>query len=177
MKLGDLLRDLPVLHSGVDASREVSSLAYNSREVRPGTLFFAVRGEKADGHAYIPQALERGAVAIVSERAAPPDLSSRWIQVAAIRRSLADAARTLLNHPERKLQLIGITGTNGKTTTSYLVESILAAQGIVSGVFGTIEYRMGGKIVVANNTTPESLDLLTYFGELVRAGGKAAVPM
>ncbi len=135
MKLGDLLRELPVLHAGADAAAEVSSLAYNSREVRPGTLFFAIHGEKADGHEYIPQALERGAVAVVSEQAAPPELASRWIQVAAIRRALADAGRIMLDHPEQRLQLIGITGTNGKTTTTYLVESVLAAAGILSGVF------------------------------------------
>ena len=75
MKLAELLRDLPVLHAGADATLEVSSLAYNSREVRPGTLFFAIQGEKADGHVYIPQALERGAVAVVSERPAPPELA------------------------------------------------------------------------------------------------------
>ena len=107
--------------------------------------------------------------------AAPPELASRWIQVAAIRRALADAGRIIFGHPEKRLQLIGITGTNGKTTTTYLVESVLAAAGILSGVFGTIEYRMGGKTKVATNTTPESLDLLTYFAELVKAGGKAAV--
>jgi UDP-N-acetylmuramoyl-L-alanyl-D-glutamate--2,6-diaminopimelate ligase len=175
MKLGELLSGLPILHVGADATAEVSSLAYNSREVGAGTLFFAIHGEKADGHAYIPQALERGAVAIVSERPAPQELASRWIQVAAIRRTLADAGRSILGHPEKRLQLIGITGTNGKTTISYLVESVLAAAGILSGVFGTIEYRMGGKTKVATNTTPESLDLLTYFAELVKAGGKAAV--
>jgi UDP-N-acetylmuramoyl-L-alanyl-D-glutamate--2,6-diaminopimelate ligase len=175
MKLGDLLRKLPVLHAGADVELEISSLAYNSREVRPGSLFFAIHGDKADGHAYIPQALEQGAVAVVSELAAPPELAARWIQVAAIRRALADAGPILLNHPEKSLQLIGITGTNGKTTTTYLVESVLAAAGILSGVFGTIEYRMGGKTRAATNTTPESLDLLTYFGELVKAGGKAAV--
>ncbi|HXW16069.1 MAG TPA: UDP-N-acetylmuramoyl-L-alanyl-D-glutamate--2,6-diaminopimelate ligase [Terriglobia bacterium] len=175
MKLGELLRDLPVLHTGADVAVEISSLAYNSRDVRPGTLFFAIQGEKADGHAYIAQALERGAVAVVSERPAPLELASHWIQVVAIRHALADAARILLNHPERHLQIIGITGTNGKTTTTYLVESILAAAGILSGVFGTIEYRMGVKTKVATNTTPESLDLLTYFAELVKAGGQAAV--
>ena len=175
MKLGDLLRDLPVLYAGADVALEISSLAYNSREVGPGSLFFAIHGDKADGHAYIPQALERGAVAVVSEQAAPPELAERWIQVAAIRRALADSGRILLHHPEKSLQLIGITGTNGKTTTTYLVESVLAAAGILSGVFGTIEYRMGGKTKVATNTTPESLDLLTYFGELVKAGGKAGV--
>jgi len=175
MKLADLLRDLPVLRAGVDTAADVSSLAYNSREVKPGTLFFAIHGEKADGHVYIPQALERGAVAVVSERVAPPDLASRWIQVAATRRALADAGRIFFGHPEQHLRLIGITGTNGKTTTSYLVESVLGAAGIRSGVFGTIEYRMGGRTREATNTTPESLDLLSYFAELVKAGGKAAV--
>jgi UDP-N-acetylmuramoyl-L-alanyl-D-glutamate--2,6-diaminopimelate ligase len=175
MKLGELLRELPVLRASVDASAEVSSLAYNSREVGTGTLFFAIHGEKADGHAYIPQALQRGAVAVVSERAAPPELAGRWVQVAAIRRALADAGRIIFGHPEKRLKLVGITGTNGKTTTSYLVESILAASGILSGVFGTIEYRMGGKTKEATNTTPESLDLLSYFAELVKSGGKAAV--
>jgi UDP-N-acetylmuramoyl-L-alanyl-D-glutamate--2,6-diaminopimelate ligase len=175
MRLGELLRDLPVLQTGADAGAEVSSLAYNSREVRPGTLFFAIHGAMADGHAYIPEAFKRGAVAVVSERIAPPELATRWIRVAAIRRALADAGRVIFYHPEAHLQLIGITGTNGKTTTTYLVESVLAAAGILSGAFGTIEYRMGGKTKVASNTTPESLDLLTYFTELVKAGGKAAV--
>src|SRR5208282_5659740 len=142
MKLGELLRELPVLHTGADARSEVSSLAYNSREVGPGTLFFAIHGERADGHAYIPQALERGAAAIVSERPAPPELADRWVKVPVIRRALADSARSFLGHPERQLRLIGITGTNGKTTTSYLVESVLQAAGIDCGVFGTIEYRM-----------------------------------
>ena len=175
MKLGELLRELPVLQVGADAASEVISLAYNSREVRPGSLFFAIQGEKADGHIYIPQALERGAVAVVSDRPAPPELIHCWIQVPAVRRALADASRVIFAHPEQHLQLIGITGTNGKTTTSYLVESVLRAPGVPCGVFGTIEYRMGGKAQVATNTTPESLDLLSYFAELVKAGGKAAV--
>lgn len=175
MKLGDLLREVPVLRSGADATLEVSSLAYNSREVRQGTLFFAIQGEKADGHAYIPQALAGGAVAVVSERPATPELATRWIQVAAIRRALAEASRIFFHHPEQHLQLVGITGTNGKTTTSYLVESILRAAGILTGVFGTIEYRVGGKTQAATNTTPDSRDVLAYLADLVKAGGKAAV--
>jgi UDP-N-acetylmuramoyl-L-alanyl-D-glutamate--2,6-diaminopimelate ligase len=175
MKLGDVLKGLPVLHTGADPALEVSSLTYNSREAQPGTLFFAIQGEKADGHAFIPQALEKGAIAVVSERPAPRELAGKWIQVSVLRRALADAARNWRNHPEKKLQFIGITGTNGKTTTTYLIESVLAAAGILSGVFGTIEYRMGGKIKTASNTTPDSLDLVNYFDELVQAGGKAAV--
>ena len=175
MKLGEMIRELPVVQVGAEAALEVRSLAYDSREVAPRSLFFAIHGEKADGHAYIPQALERGAVAVASERPAPPELASRWIQVPAIRRFLADAARAFFGHPERHLRLVGITGTNGKTTTSYLIESILHAAGIPCGVFGTIEYRMGGRTVAATNTTPESLDLLSYFAELAKTGGQAAV--
>jgi UDP-N-acetylmuramoyl-L-alanyl-D-glutamate--2,6-diaminopimelate ligase len=175
MKLGELLREVSALHVGVDPTLEVSALAYNSRDVRPGTLFFAIQGEKADGHAYIPQALAQGAGAVVSQREAPPELGSRWIQVPVIRRALADASRVIFGHPENRLQLIGITGTNGKTTTAYLVESVLRAAGISCGVFGTIEYRMGSETKAATNTTPESLDLLSYFAELVKAGGQSAV--
>lgn len=175
MQLGQLLRELPVLKSGADPAAEISSLAYNSREVTPGTLFFAIRGEKADGHKYIPDALKRGAGAVVSELEAPPDLASRWIQVTAIRRALADSARAFFRHPEARLRIAGITGTNGKTTTSYLVESILNAAGIHTGTFGTIEYRLGGRVMEATNTTPESLDLIAFFAELVQAGGTAAV--
>ena len=175
MKLDELLRGMAALHTGVDAGAEILKLAYDSREVQPGTLFFAIHGDRADGHAYIPQAFARGAVAVVSERAAPAELARRWIQVSAIRRALADAARAIYGHPEQHLRLIGITGTNGKTTISYLVESVLQAAGIDCGVFGTIEYRMAGKSKTATNTTPESLELLTDFADLVSAGGKAAV--
>jgi UDP-N-acetylmuramoyl-L-alanyl-D-glutamate--2,6-diaminopimelate ligase len=175
MRLGDLLQGMAVLHTAADAGAEIRKLAYDSREAGPGTLFFAIHGARADGHAYIQQALARGAVAVVSERPAPPDLVKRWIQVPAIRRALADAARIILGHPEQNLLLVGITGTNGKTTTSYLVESVLQAAGISCGVFGTIEYRIAGRSKVATNTTPESLELLSDFAELVKAGGKVAV--
>ena len=175
MKLGELLRGVPTLESGADTAAEITSLAYDSRRVKPGTLFFAIQGEKADGHDFIPQALGAGAAAIVSERPSPPELSSRWVQVARIRRALSDAAREFLGRPDSQLLLIGITGTNGKTTTAFLMESVLRAAGKQPGLFGTIEYRVGGRTVSAVNTTPESLDLLSYFDELVKAGGQAAV--
>jgi UDP-N-acetylmuramoyl-L-alanyl-D-glutamate--2,6-diaminopimelate ligase len=175
MQLGELLRDLPRVKTGADLAAEISSLAYSSRAVKPGTLFFAIHGEKADGHDYVPDALKRGAAAVVSERDAPPDLGARWIQVPAIRRALADSARAFFRHPEGRLKIVGITGTNGKTTTSYLVESVLGAAGVRTGTFGTIEHRIAGRAIEATNTTPESLDLISYFAELVQAGGTAAV--
>ncbi|MFB3920383.1 MAG: UDP-N-acetylmuramoyl-L-alanyl-D-glutamate--2,6-diaminopimelate ligase [Terriglobia bacterium] len=175
MKLGELLRGVPTLEFGADAAVEITALAYDSRRVKPGTLFFAIQGEKADGHAFIPQALRAGAAAVVSERPAPSELSSRWVRVARIRRALSDTARTFLGRPDARLLLTGITGTNGKTTTAFLTESILRTAGMQTGLFGTIEYRLGGKTISAVNTTPESLDLLTYFAELLGSGGQAAV--
>lgn len=175
MKLGEVLERVAVLTNGADPATEVASLDYDSRRVRPGTLFFAIQGTQADGHDFVPQALERGAVAVVSERPVPGGLARRWVQVPHIRRALSDAAREFLGRPDHQLRQIGITGTNGKTTTAFILESILRAAGIAAGLFGTIEYRFGGKVVTAGNTTPESLDLLTYLAELVRAGGKAAV--
>ena len=175
MKLGDIVREIPGQENLAPANLEVLSLAYDSRRVRPGSLFFAISGEKADGHNFIPAALERGALAIVSERPAPVELASRWVCVPRIRRALADASRAFYGHPDAPLQLIGITGTNGKTTTAFLLESILRVAGFQPGLFGTIEYRVAGRAVDAPNTTPESLDLMSLFAELVAAGGKAAV--
>jgi UDP-N-acetylmuramoyl-L-alanyl-D-glutamate--2,6-diaminopimelate ligase len=175
MKLGELLQGVPSLEIGASAAVEVTSLAYDSRRVERGTLFFAIRGEKADGHDFIQQALERGAAAVASERAAPADLASKWVRVPRIRRALAEASRVFYGRPDSQLQLIGITGTNGKTTTAFLLDSIFRSAGIPSGLFGTIEYRFGGRALTASVTTPESLDLLSYLAELVVEEGKSAV--
>ncbi len=175
MKLAELLGGVPGPKSPPLFDAEITSLAYDSRRVKPGSLFFAFQGEKADGHAFIPDALERGAVAIASERPAPAGEESRWVQVENARRALAAAAQAFYGHPDERLKLIGITGTNGKTTTTYLLESILQAAGIPCGVFGTIEYRFAGRTIPAVNTTPESLDLISHFAELADSGGQAAV--
>ena len=175
MKLGEILERAPSVQMGADHEIEVASLAYDSRRVSEGCLFFAIQGEKADGHRFIADALGRGAVAIVSEREAPAELAAKWVRVGAIRRSLAEAARAFYGYPDLKLRLVGITGTNGKTTTAYLLNSIFRAARIPAGLLGTIEYQLGDRILPASNTTPESLDLSTYFHELVQSGGKAAV--
>jgi UDP-N-acetylmuramoyl-L-alanyl-D-glutamate--2,6-diaminopimelate ligase len=175
MKLGELLQGVPSPEIGADAAQGITSLAYDSRRVEPGSLFFAIQGEETDGHDFIPQALQCGAVAIVSERAATAELATRWIRVPKIRRALSEAARVFYGSPDSRLQLVGITGTNGKTTTAFLLASVFCAARIPAGLFGTIEYRLGGRTLGALNTTPESLDLLSYFAELVAAGGKAAV--
>lgn len=178
MKLGELFEGLPDAELGANAGLEASSLAYDSRRAQAGTLFFAIQGARSDGHAFIAAARERGAVAVVSERPAPAGqagITARWVRVPAIRRALSHASRAFYGHPEDRLRLVGITGTNGKTTTAYLLESIFRAAGVAVGVFGTIEYRVAGRVKPAVNTTPESLDLALDLAEVADAGGKVAV--
>ena len=153
------------------ASAEVESIAYDSRQVEKGSLFFAFVGARFDGRLFAPQALKKGAVAIVSELPAPADLDGPWIQVRHGREALALAAGKLLGHPDRRLHVVGITGTNGKTTTSHIIDSIFRRAGFITALIGTIEYRLAGRPLPAVNTTPESLDLLRIFLELERAGG------
>jgi UDP-N-acetylmuramoyl-L-alanyl-D-glutamate--2,6-diaminopimelate ligase len=175
MKLGELLERVQPVETGVDQNTEITSLAFNSRRVDKGCVFFAIEGEKADGHLFIEDAIRRGAVAIVSERKAPAELAAQWIRVRKIRRALSEAARRFYDDPDLKLQLIGITGTNGKTTTAYLLNSIFEAAGTQTGLLGTVEYRLGMRVVSASNTTPESLDLAAYFHELAASGAAAAI--
>ncbi|MCL5670446.1 MAG: UDP-N-acetylmuramoyl-L-alanyl-D-glutamate--2,6-diaminopimelate ligase, partial [Acidobacteria bacterium] len=175
MKLGEVVARVHGLTWGADGDAEVTLLAYDSRRVEPGSLFFAIPGAKADGHSFVSAALERGAVAVVSQLPPPANLTARWIQVTHIRRALAEAAGSFYRHPDSSLRLIGITGTNGKTTTAFLLERILSAAGTPAGLLGTIEYRIGKRSIKALNTTPESLDLMQYFAELVNSGAGAAV--
>jgi UDP-N-acetylmuramoyl-L-alanyl-D-glutamate--2,6-diaminopimelate ligase len=175
MKLGELLDRVQPVETGVDQSAEVTSLAYDSRRVDKGCVFFAIEGEKTDGHLFIEEAIRRGAIAIVSEREAPSACATLWVRVRRIRRTLSEAARRFYDDPDLKLQLIGITGTNGKTTTAYLLNSIIESAGTRTGLFGTVEYRLGPRSVSASNTTPESLDLAGYFHELVSGGAGAAI--
>jgi UDP-N-acetylmuramoyl-L-alanyl-D-glutamate--2,6-diaminopimelate ligase len=178
MKLVDLLEGLAGFELKADPTLEVRSIAYDSRRVEAGSAFFAIAGENDDGHRFVPDAIERGAAAIVSERQAPADLvtaKAKWVRVPAIRRALSQASRNFYGHPERLLRLVGITGTNGKTTTAYLMESMFKAAGLPGGLFGTIEYHVAGRTLPATNTTPESLDLAKYLREAVQSGAQTAV--
>ena len=153
------------------AGLEVSGLDYDSRRIGPGFLFFAFPGAKMDGRAFAADALERGAAAIVSESEAPDGFSGRWIQVERGRRALALAARNFYGKPDERLGLTGITGTNGKTTTGFLIDSALRAAGHKTALIGTIEYHLADRVLPAVNTTPESLDLVRLFAELENLGG------
>jgi UDP-N-acetylmuramoyl-L-alanyl-D-glutamate--2,6-diaminopimelate ligase len=149
----------------------VTGLEYDSRRVEPGFLFFAFPGARADGRSFAQQAKEKGAVAAVSELAPPQGFAGAWIEVEHGRQALALAARNFYGDPTQKLKLTGVTGTNGKTTTSFLIDSVLRSAGITTALVGTIEYRLAGQVRPAVNTTPESLDLYRLFQELERAGG------
>jgi UDP-N-acetylmuramoyl-L-alanyl-D-glutamate--2,6-diaminopimelate ligase len=157
----------------------VSGLEYDSRRVEPGFLFFAFPGARADGREFASQAMEKGAVATVSELPAPDGFPGRWIEVEHGRQALALAARNFYGeaasgNPAKRLMLTGVTGTNGKTTTTFLIDAVLRAAGMTTALLGTIEYRLAGEVRPAVNTTPESLDLYRLFHELEQAGGTHA---
>ncbi len=159
-----LLKD-PVVYG--DESTPVSGLTLDSRKVLPGWMFVAMPGEKADGHDFIEDAIRRGAGSIMAERPRNPRFEGiPWVQVRDARKAIGPVAANLFEDPTKDLTLIGITGTNGKTTVTYLLESILAAHGVIPGVVGTIDYRWKGNRLPADNTTPEASDLQALFRKM-----------
>jgi UDP-N-acetylmuramoyl-L-alanyl-D-glutamate--2,6-diaminopimelate ligase len=164
---------LPAAASGL----EIRQVACDSRKVETGALFFALHGAKADGNKFIEDAIKRGAVAIASEEQAPGKVPAgvAWVQVREARKALAIAAANFLGHPANALQLVAVTGTNGKTTTTSLVDAIVKASSAKTGLFGTIAYHTPLGDYPAPNTTPESVDLQGFFAEIRDAGGKYAV--
>jgi len=157
------------------AQRTVGGLAYDSRQVAKDFLFFAFAGSRVDGHAFARDAAARGALAVVSEHPAPADFAASWIEVKHGRRALARASRNFYNQPDERVLFTGITGTNGKTTTSYLVDAIFREAGLITGLIGTIEYRLAKEILPAPNTTPESLDVMRFAAELEQRGGRRLI--
>ncbi|MGC0771693.1 MAG: UDP-N-acetylmuramoyl-L-alanyl-D-glutamate--2,6-diaminopimelate ligase [Candidatus Acidiferrum sp.] len=177
MKLRDLLEGTETRVSPTAEGMEIRNVTCDSRKVQPRALFFALHGAKADGNAFIRDAVSRGAVAIVSEDAAPASIpaSVAWIQVREARKALAVMAANFFGHPAKALQLVAVTGTNGKTTTTSLIDSIVKASGAKTGLFGTIAYHTPLGEYPAPNTTPESVDLQGFLAEIRDAGGKYAV--
>ena len=169
-----LLDGAEVLLQSGDA--EISGVEYDSRRVKRGDCFVAMRGEATDGNRYIDAAIADGAVAIVTDSAQEkPRPGVAWAQVSHGRRALARISANFYHRPAEKLRITGITGTNGKTTTSYLLESILHAAGRTSALLGTVEYHVAGKVLPAPHTTPEALDIERLFSEALRAGASEAV--
>jgi len=173
MTLGELFSGVRLAQplAPAAAGAPVSGLDYDSRRVGRDFVFFAFAGSRSDGRDFAADAVARGATAVASEREAPEGFTATWIRVAHGREALALAARNFYGKPDERLRIAGITGTNGKTTTGYLVDSILRAAGRTTALIGTIEYRLADRVLPAVNTTPESLDLIRLFAELEQAGG------
>ncbi|HTY41252.1 MAG TPA: UDP-N-acetylmuramoyl-L-alanyl-D-glutamate--2,6-diaminopimelate ligase [Thermoanaerobaculia bacterium] len=171
----DLAAVLPGAEIVPPAGRlEVVRATSDSRQVQPGDLFFALRGVKADGLAHVPEAVGRGAVAVVSDRPAPSGISVPWLAVDAPRRALALASARLNGDPAERLVLAGVTGTNGKTSTTRLLEAILARRYGSAGFLGTIGYRTPRRSVEADRTTPEAPVIQRLLAEMVEDGARAA---
>lgn len=189
MTLSKLLDGIPVIkmfqttygRMVVTHEVEVHGIQYDSRQVEWGHLFVAVRGTATDGHRFIEQAVARGAkVVVMEDDNAMPDPFFMHAGVVKVvvsdsRKALALLAANFYDHPSKKLRLIGVTGTNGKTTTTHLIKSILETSGERVGLIGTIEYMIGGETIPATHTTPESLELNQLFAEMVAKGCSVAV--
>ena len=173
MQLKTLAVALPIRQVIGTLDRPVESIAYDSRRVQRNGLFVALRGEKTDGHQFIDQAIERGASVIVTER----EENNRRVTCLVVentRTALADLSATFYGHPARKLKLAAVTGTNGKTTTAFLIKHICEKAGLRCGLIGTVRYEIGERVLPAIRTTPESLDLQELLAQIVNAGCSAA---
>jgi len=165
-----------------NGSIPVTDVTHDSRQAGPGSLFVAVRGGLFDAHKFLPHVIAKGAVGVLSELEPTPELlqgselgTTAWIQVENVRRAMALAAAEVHHHPSRELQLVGITGTNGKTTTAYLLASIPEAAGEPVAMTGTVEYRLGSERRKAERTTPEATDMQRLLRRAVEIGCKTAV--
>jgi UDP-N-acetylmuramoyl-L-alanyl-D-glutamate--2,6-diaminopimelate ligase len=173
MKIGDLFERDAQCSAGL-RRQAVHGLQYDSRAIAGGDVFFAFPGEHVDGHDFVDAVLGAGAAAVASEREAPDQHREQWIQISHGRKALAHAALRFYERPDQRLKLTGVTGTNGKTSTVFLLDSILEHSGRPTARFGTIEHKIGQRRIKAVNTTPESLDLVRFLAELVEGGGTHA---
>jgi UDP-N-acetylmuramoyl-L-alanyl-D-glutamate--2,6-diaminopimelate ligase len=167
MRLHEVIRGAPAEARGI----EITGLAYDHTAVGPGTLFFCVRGFTRDGHEFAPEAIARGAVALVVER--PLNLGVPEIQVDSVRQAMAPAAAAFFGDPTAGLSVVGVTGTNGKTTTAFLVRTLLEADGRPTGLLGTVKSMIGGVEHPVVRTTPEAIDLQQTFKRMLEAGDAA----
>jgi UDP-N-acetylmuramoyl-L-alanyl-D-glutamate--2,6-diaminopimelate ligase len=173
VRLDALVARLPGAVLRADPSLEVREVTHDSRRVAPGALFVAIRGLATDGHRFLESARKKGAVAVASED--PPRDALPWVRVRDAREALATLAAATLGDPAERLELVGVTGTNGKTTTTFLIEAALRAAGKRTGLVGTIAYRIGERLSEAVRTTPEASDLQRLLREMLDAGCSHAV--
>lgn len=170
MKLEKILSGVAVLEQTAAAECEIGELKYDSRQVKPGDVFVAITGFETDGHKYIPKAIELGASVIVCESIPEGGIAAPYIRVASSRRVLAQMAANYFDHPASSMTMVGITGTNGKTTTTYLLKTILEVQGYTVGLIGTNQNMIGAQVLPTERTTPESFELQKLFAQMRDAG-------
>ena len=170
--LKSLLSSSGIPWGGPGDGPAVSGLAYDSRGVRPSDLFFAIPGENVDGHDFVGEAARRGAVAAIVQRGVPASIPT--IEVRSVTDALSALSAEFYAHPSRRLPVVGVTGTNGKTTTVFLIEDAHRSRGLSCAAMGTVSYRVGGKTYPAPNTTPLALDVHRFLGEAADAGCAAA---
>ena len=175
MILENLFESIPVLGITGRMDVEIEGLAYDSRMVEPGGIFVAVPGYEADGSDYITDALSRGAVAVVSENELDLGASATHIHVQDVRRALAEIANIFHGNLSHQMKMVGVTGTNGKTTTAYMIRDLLRDGGFLPGLLGTVAYEIGDHVLPASRTTPEAPDLHALFHKMQGVGCDSAV--
>ncbi|RLB05952.1 MAG: UDP-N-acetylmuramoyl-L-alanyl-D-glutamate--2,6-diaminopimelate ligase [Deltaproteobacteria bacterium] len=175
MHLAKLIHSLEVIESRGEMNLDIGGISYHSHSVKEGDLFVAIKGAKTDGHFFIKEAVKRGAKAIIVEQIPPHPLDITMVLVANTKKALAQISAEFFSHPSKEIKLVGITGTNGKTTTSYMIESILKKAGKEVGVMGTINYRFRGNELPAPTTTPQSYDLQRLLREMATNGAEYVV--
>jgi UDP-N-acetylmuramoyl-L-alanyl-D-glutamate--2,6-diaminopimelate ligase len=176
VKLSEILKEVETKSVQGPVDRTIHALRYDSRRVEPDDVFFAWKGEKTDGHSYIAEVCDRGAAAVVLEN--PGFVLGRgptFIEVASARRTMAAMSANFFGRPDRALRIVGVTGTNGKTTTSFILKHLLSEPKSPVGLIGTVRYEIGERILPASRTTPESLDLHGLLAQMKSAGCRAAV--
>lgn len=174
MKLSQLVAAVEGASVQGPADIDVRGLAHDSRVVRAGDVFFAVRGGHVDGTSFVPDAVRKGAVAVVAEEAWSPSPGVAAVSVPSVRLAMAAMARLFRGMPDRRLKMVGVTGTNGKTTTAFLVRHLLERAGVRCGLMGTVRYEMGERILPAARTTPESCEFYWLLSKMIAAGCGAA---
>ena len=175
MKLMEVFTDVPDVTFTGPVDVQVNGIRYDSRRVQDGDLFAAIRGENFDGARFIPDAVVRGARVFLAEKGTSTVEGCTLVQTSRVRHALALASRNFFGDPSSRISVVGITGTNGKTTTSYLVHGICESSGIRAGLIGTVQYLVGGQVISAARTTPESPDLNSHLSAMIDAGVKACI--
>ncbi|MDH5466660.1 MAG: Mur ligase family protein, partial [Candidatus Aminicenantes bacterium] len=167
MRLRNVLDGIPLKKFSGNKAEEIQGIVYSSKSVKPGDMFAALKGVKKDGFEFVGEALDNGAAVILSDQPKPKNLAKAWVQVSDTREALALCSANFYSHPSQKMKVVGITGTKGKTTITYLLEEILKKTQFVPGIIGTISYKGPGMNMTARLTTPEAPDLQRLLSEML----------